>query len=176
MEARLIACNIPTTDHTKSNAFYQALTGIEPARSLSDQMKAYHLPISNDEQYLWLSDRTVPQEQPACVFAVDNLDQAITTLVNAGGQQMGGVITATVDPADVDYFRTATKGRDPNAQPQPQMGRLGYVKDPDGNVLMLFEVSAGAGVWFGTGHHKKGLDQQVLQSHNKAIQRGKQKP
>src|SRR5262245_4915341 len=87
MAARLVACNIPTTDHTASNAFYQALLGIEPARSLTSQLTSYHVPVSNDGQYLWLTDRTVPEEQPTAVFVVDNLDQAITDLTAAGGQQ-----------------------------------------------------------------------------------------
>jgi len=175
MEARLIACNIPTEDHAASNTFYAALLGIEPARSLTDQLQSYHLPISNDGQYLWLSDKTVAEEQPACVFAVDDLDAAINELTQNGGQQMGGIIDAVVAPEDQQYYEDAVKKKDKNSKASAKMGRTGYLRDPDGNVLMLFEVAGGADVFFGTGKHKRGLNQDVLSSHAKALARGKTK-
>jgi predicted enzyme related to lactoylglutathione lyase len=170
--ARLVACNIPTQNHDASNNFYQALLGLEPARSLTSQLTSYHVPISNDGQYLWLSDRTVDGEQPMAVFAVDNLDQSIQQLTQAGGQQFGDVLQPTVAQSEVDYYSQAVKRHDQKANPSQQMGRFAYMRDPDGNVLALYEVSGGAEAFYAT-TKRKDLNNDVKSAHQRAVAEGK---
>lgn len=171
MAARLVACNIPTTNHPASNAFYQALLGIEPARSLTTQVTSYHVPVSNDGQQLWLTDRQVPQEQPTAVFVVDNLDQVIQQLTAAGGEQFGAILEPTVAPAEFDYYSQAVRSREPAATPSPQMGRLAYLRDPTGNVLALYEASGGAEVYY-VPPAREALSNDVLTAHERAVAEG----
>ncbi len=172
MPARLVACNIPTKDHSSSNAFYQALLGLEPARSLTSQLTSYHVPVSDENQYLWLTDRTVDGEQPMPVFAVDNLDQTIQQLTSAGGQQFGQVLQPTVAQSEVGYYDNAVKKHNPQAQPSQSMGRFAYMRDPDGNVVALFEANGGSEVFYPSGSQKS-LGNDVKAAHQRAVAEGK---
>src|SRR4051794_35305546 len=86
--AKLIQCNVPATNLTKTQDFYKVLfSDLNFARSLTDEIETYHQPISADGIQLTISPRQSEVEQITCYFAVDDLDKVLSTL-----QQVGGVV------------------------------------------------------------------------------------
>jgi predicted enzyme related to lactoylglutathione lyase len=172
VNARLIACNVPAGDPVASQQFYSTLLGFNGlARSFNEKVEGYHAPLNNEGQWLWVSQRHVPEEQITCVFGVDDLAQATNELTAAGATQFGNTIDA--GPLSPKLKGDWSQHAAPNVAVTDSLGKLAYFKDPDGNVIALMEVAAQAAPSFGVGKYRNGLNGQVRKSFEKARIAGK---
>jgi len=169
MAARLIACNISAANPAALDQFYSTLLGVPLARSLS-QTNHYHAPISNEGQFLWVSQRNDPEERITAVFAVDSLDAGSNDVTNNGGQHMGGPFDVPAPPAQVRQHWAQAAGADADKP----LGRISYFRDPEQNVIALFEVTnPRAQKSFKVGPQGAKLTQQVKTAQEGAVEAGK---
>jgi predicted enzyme related to lactoylglutathione lyase len=172
MAAKLIACNVPTSNSPASQAFYKALLGQDFARSYSERVNSHHVPLSNDGLWLWITDRQAADERITCVFAVDNLDHAMASLRNNGGFVFFGPIDTPISPKLMQTY-AGTRGGIPPAHVTPTMGRYALVRDPDGNVIGLMQLEPHAESFFKAGAFAEPLSPQVHAAHQRTMQAGK---
>jgi predicted enzyme related to lactoylglutathione lyase len=176
MKAKLIACNVPTSNAEPARKFYSALFGVESARSFSDQVESYHIPISNHGEWLWISHRTAADEQITCVFAVENLERAMADLSNAGGKAFVQPFDAPISPK---LIKTYAEALAPDVQVTPTMGRFALMRDPDNNVIGLMQPEEHAHQFFGLGKYAAPVNviaplaDRVLETHQRVLEIGK---
>jgi len=149
--------------------FYTTLLGVPLARSLS-QREHFHAPISNEGQFLWVSQRNDPEERISAVFAVDDLQSATDAVTNAHGQKMGGPFDVPAPPAQARQRWAQVAGADADKP----LGRISYFRDPEQNVIALLEITnPRAQKSFKVGPHKATLSPNVLQAQEGAVEAGK---
>src|SRR2546423_2011520 len=123
--AKLIQCNVPSTNIRKSRAFYQVLfSDHDFARSLTDDIESYHQPVSADGIQLTIPPRQAENEQPMCYFAVDNLDATLSSLERNGGTVLREPFTLDVSPDAFPAYEAQVKQYHPEAgQARTDVGR-----------------------------------------------------
>jgi predicted enzyme related to lactoylglutathione lyase len=171
MKAKLVACNVPTKNHRTSVNFYQTLFGLEFARSFSTEVESHHIPLTNEGQWFWISNRTATDEQISCVFAVDNLDAALAELTKAGGKIFVQPFTAPIAEQAIDFY-AANRGT-VRGNVTGNMGRLALLRDPDGNVIALLQPETHAQSIFKVGPFAIPLSAELLESHERTREAGK---
>jgi predicted enzyme related to lactoylglutathione lyase len=139
LQAKLIACNVPTKNSAAARAFYDTLFGGQDfARSLNDKTESYFRPISQDGVTLSIATRWNDQEPITCIFAVDNLAETVQQLVAAGGKVVVNPTPMPISgsPQAVKVFQEAITA----GQPSNTMGNFATMLDPDGNYLGLMQL------------------------------------
>ena len=176
MKAKLIAANVPASDHKKMSAFYEALFGIDLARSLTEEVKSSHAPIGNDGQQVWISDRTAEDEQIACVFAVENLEAAKDELTRAGGKVFVDNIETPISPKLYEFYRknaeVANAGR-ADVEVTPTLGTAALIRDPENNVFAIMQLEAHVAAYFDADRLGVPLNPHILSVHNMVRDAGK---
>lgn len=169
LKAKLIACNVPSSNHAAAQGFYSALLGIEFARSLTEATTSHHIPLTEEGQFLWLSDRTAKEEQITCVFAVDNLDQVMNELSKVGGSRFIGPFDTPISPKLMSFYEAQVPA---GVKVTPTLGKCALMKDPDGNVIALMQLEQHAHIFYRTGQHDRGLSEFTLNVHRKVREAG----
>jgi predicted enzyme related to lactoylglutathione lyase len=159
---------VPASNPQALEQFYTTLLGVPLARSLSER-EHFHAPISNEGQFLWVSQRNDPEERISAVFAVDDLDSATNDLTNAGGETMGGPFEVPAPPLQARQH-WARAGADADKP----LGRISYFRDPEQNVISLLEITnPRAQRSFKVGQYEAKLAPEVLTAQKGAVQAGK---
>jgi predicted enzyme related to lactoylglutathione lyase len=140
LQAKLIACNVPTKDSAAARKFYNTLFGGQDfARSLTDKQECYFRPISQEGVHLTIATRQDNREPITCFFAVDNLEETVRQLVAVGGK-----VVVSSSPMPVSGSQQAVKAFQASGtagQPAATtMGNFATMLDPDGNYLGLMQV------------------------------------
>jgi predicted enzyme related to lactoylglutathione lyase len=170
LKAKLIMCSMPSRDLAKSRAFYSALLGSDNwARALSDQVEAYHQPISSDGIDLNVSQRQSPNETETCFYAVDDLAQATAALTGAGGAVVRGPFDLPISPQALPDYSAEVQATDPGTPVTPSAGQCTLIRDPDGNLLGLMQLAASTHHHFKAGKFKKNLDKDQVDEQARAI-------
>jgi predicted enzyme related to lactoylglutathione lyase len=169
MSAKLIAANVPASDTAKVGKFYRALLGLEPARSFTEQTKSYHIPLSNDGHFLWISERTAEDEQICSVFAVDDLQQTKSELVAAGGRVFVDNIDAPISPRLMKAYRANNTSK---AAVTPTAGKMALVRDPENNVIAVIQLEPHLAPYYHATDVKSFLSPAVLAAHRQVLKEG----
>jgi predicted enzyme related to lactoylglutathione lyase len=137
LQAKLIACNVPTKNSAAARKFYDALFGGQDfARSLNDKHESHFRPISQDGVTLTIAARQNDREPITCMFAVDNLDETVHQLEAAGGK-----VVVNPTPMPISGSAQAVKVfHEAVAAASNTMGRFATMLDPDGNYLGLMQL------------------------------------
>jgi len=149
LQAKLVACNIPTKNSAAARTFYNTLFGGQDfARSLNDKFESHYRPIHQDGLTLTIGTRSDDREPITCFFAVDNLDQMVSQLVAAGGKV---VVNATAmapsgPPQALKTFQDTLTAQ--NVQPSNSVGRFVTMLDPDGNYFGLMQLDDAMQTYF----------------------------
>jgi len=141
LNAKLVTCNVATTDSAAARKFYDTLFGGQDfARSLNDQVESYYRPISQDGLTLTIARRQHDRESITCYFAVDNLDETVKQLQAAGGKIVlnSTPIPVSGPPEAKKVFDDAVRGR--GDQPSDTAGQFATMLDPDGNYIGLMQL------------------------------------
>ena len=141
LNAKLVMCNVPTTNSDTARKFYDTLFGGEDfARSLNDKIESYFRPISQDGVTLTIGRRQNDRESITCYFAVDNLADTVKQLEAAGGKVILNATPIPVSgPAEAKkVFNDAAKGH--GDQPSDTAGQFATMLDPDGNYIGLMQL------------------------------------
>ncbi len=107
LNAKLVMCNVPTTNSDAARKFYDALFGGEDfARSLNDKVESYFRPISQDGVTLTIARRQDDREPITCYFAVDDMADTVKQLEAVGGKVVlnSTPILATLLDPDGNYI------------------------------------------------------------------------
>ena len=171
MNGKLIAANVPSENHEAAQKFYSALLGVDFARSLTDEIRGYHVPISNDGHWLWISDKTAEDEVITCVFAVDNLDESMAVLREAGGIPFIEPFDMPISPQMMEFYE-GTRRAAGTSTVTPTLGRSALMRDPDGNVIALCEIEEHAHEFFKIGEHRQPVSQSAVNLHNRVRRAG----
>lgn len=141
LKAKLVICNVPSTNFEKARRFYSALFGSDDfVRGPNRKVESYNRPLSPDGIDLSITQRYDDREGFTCYFAVNNLGNAIEMLREAGG-------TVVTEPTRIP----APDGR-------ALMGTMAVMLDPDGNHVGLIQLDKRA-----HGHFRLGVYQRPLQ-------------
>jgi predicted enzyme related to lactoylglutathione lyase len=154
VKAKLVHLEVPTDEGVKDSVleFYASLFGTPLARSFTDVVESYHLPIGRDGTWLSVHVRSgeATAEQTVCHFAVDDLAAAVAELTAAGGTLVDSDVESKVADSASDHYKASLEVRDPDgaAKYDGSFFKLAYVRDPGGNLVGLMEVADSASVWF----------------------------
>jgi len=175
VKAKLVHLEVPTDEGTQSNVleFYASLFGTQLARSFTDVVESYHLPIGRDGTWLSVHVRSgdATAEQTVCHFAVDDLGAAVSELTAAGGTVVAENVESEVSERAADFYKSSLEEKDPKGAEKydGSFFKLAYIRDPGGNLLGLMEVAESANVWFG-------LDatptEEQMEGHRKTVAAG----
>jgi predicted enzyme related to lactoylglutathione lyase len=169
MKAKLIQCNVPAHDLPKVREFYAKLLGTDDfARSLTEQVVSYHLPISFDGIKLTLTARQHGQEPIVCYFAVEDIHKTLQELRSAGGTVVAGPWALPVDPGVLEEYRTSVKQFQPDQNPGANVGYSALVRDPDGNIVGLTQLQPDVQKQFKFGRFAVALDDEQVAQHERA--------
>jgi predicted enzyme related to lactoylglutathione lyase len=169
--AKLIQCNVPSRNIRRSRAFYRVLFDDNiPARSLTDEVEAYHQPISVDGIQLTVTPRQSELEQVTCYFAVDDLDATLDALERSGGQVIREPFTLYVAPEVFAAYETEVKQHHPETgEMRHDIGRSAIVLDPDGNAIGLTQLRPQAHWLFKYGNYRVPLERAQVEQHERAL-------
>lgn len=125
LKSSLVMCNVPTVDGSRAQAFYGALIGTDEfAPGRNPNVQSYWTPISRAGIDLTLTQRYDDQERVTPYFAVDDLDEAITQLVELGGE----------------VVQRAESIPDAPGSERKKLGRMAVLLDPDRNHVGIIEI------------------------------------
>jgi predicted enzyme related to lactoylglutathione lyase len=173
LNAKLVMCNVPSSNSAAARSFYNALFGGEDfARSLNTQVESYFRPISQDGLTLTIAGRQNDRETITCYFAVDNLAATLSQLQAAGGQVvLNPTPMAITAPADAKkVYDDAVKGR--GDQPSDNAGQFATMIDPDGNYIGLIQLQGPLQHQLNAGQAQRQLTQQQANDHENWKQNG----
>ena len=172
MKAKLIICHVPSGNIQQSLAFYKALFGsTDMARSLTDALQAYHMPISNDGIDIQVVARANPQDAPCCYYAVDDIGATVQALVAAGGRVVVSPGPVPIAAGALNDYRQRVNAKNPQVAVTATLGQHALVVDPDGNPVGLIQLEAHAHDHFKAGKPVV-LDKDIADEHAVAIQAG----
>lgn len=141
LKAKLVICNVPSTNFGQARRFYSALFGSDDfVRGPNREVESYNRPLSPDGIDLSITQRYDDREGFTCYFAVKDLAQAVEMLQEAGGRLV-------TEPTPV-----------PEPDGRGKMGLMAVMLDPDGNHVGLIELNTRA-----HGHFRLGRFQRPLQ-------------
>jgi predicted enzyme related to lactoylglutathione lyase len=173
MRAKLVQITVPTRNLPQSQAFYAGLFGMKLARSFTDELESYHIPISGDGVFLAIAP---PQHQRdnamCCFFAVDKLEAAVAELESAGGKSLGSPVKIDVAPRARDYYAGRLQEHGVKAHFDGSFIRIGYMEDPDGNLLGLMEIDPASHYYFGMDRLGQPLTTEQVSNHERTIRAG----
>lgn len=157
LNASLVMVNLPSNNVAKSRDFFEKLLGIDLVRNLEDT-ESYHTPISEDGIDLQVGPPRHPQQTPALMFHVDDLDAALRQVNSMGGKVLFG-------PQDIDMSDRAFKEYEPayrkvepgGPQPTKQLGRMACIEEPGGSSLYLMQTAEHLHKHFQVGKDQKPL-------------------
>jgi len=175
MRARLIAVNFPSNNIKASSKLYEALTGLEAARALSDDVESYNF-VAGNGVYIWLSKPFDEHDTDATAyFAVDDLDQAISAVTAAGGKKIFKEISVPISQSAKSAYAAALKGLGVTDKLTDQWGRVQLMKDPNGCAIALVEVQPHSQIFYGIGKYGDGRLNAFLQrDHQLSVELGRQ--
>jgi len=148
MAAKLIFCNVPSDNPQNALQFYGTLLGIAPndfAQAPTEKIESYQHLISPDGIDLKVASRNNPNERITCYFAVDDLDGMLKQLQSIGGNVIVQPAPAEIAQAavqEIDVIRKSTGGSSAGQQANPEVGRWALVRDPDGNLVGLTQLTS----------------------------------
>jgi predicted enzyme related to lactoylglutathione lyase len=182
MKAKLILVEVRADASGKDSTlgFYSSLFGDTLARSLTDAVESYHIPISRDGTWFTVGVRTGGADDPVqaplpvvCHFAVDDLAAAVDELTSAGGRRVTDAVGADVSERARDYYVRVLKERQASDHETAGDGsfvKTAYVEDPGGNVIALTEVAEHSKGWFGLTDSP--LTDEQIQGHHRTLEVG----
>lgn len=176
--SKLIQCNVPSTNIRKSRDFYSVVFGDIPfARTLTEELEGFHLPISVDGVQLTITPRQSEEEQITCYFAVDNLEQTLSALERTGGTVVCEPFALHVAPSVLPEYATSVKQYHPiTGEIAGDIGRSAIVRDPDGNLIGLTELRDQSHWLFKYGKHRVPLDKAQHEQHKRGCDLGAKVP
>jgi predicted enzyme related to lactoylglutathione lyase len=178
MKAKLIHVEVRTSPEHKDATvkFYSQLFEQQLARSFTDDVESYHLPISRDGSWLSVNvlGGAVDDDLPiVCHFAVDDLDAAVEQLTGAGATTLTETLRAEVaEPAQEFVGKRLAASAGHSGEPVSDFITTAYLNDPAGNTVALSEVAAPFRPWFGL--HEPTLTDDQIEDHHHTVQAGEQ--
>jgi len=174
MKARLIAVNFPSKNLAASSKFYEALTGLPAARALSDNVESYNI-VAGNGVYVWLSKPFDEHDTDATAyFAVDDLEEAISSVTRAGGQKIWNEISVPISQTSKKGYAAALQAMGVTEDLTDEWGRVQLMKDPNGCAIALVEVQPHSQIFYGIGKYSDGRLTALLQrDHQLSVDLGK---
>ena len=175
LKAKLIHISIPGFQQQKQEEFWSKLFGLDFARSLTDDVRSYHFPISEDGLFLTVGP---PQDrrdnQITCFFAVDDLKNTLTDLQKSGGNVVTPPFEIPVAQRATGFYNSRLNAVGSKASaPDGVFASVAYVEDPAGNLLALIEADESAHVFFGLGEYQRPLTAEQVAGHKATVAAGK---
>jgi len=138
--AQLIVYTVPTDDIQKSRLFYEALLGVEMARSLNEGFPSFHAIVSTGVQFT-IDQRPGPGQVPMAQFAVSNLSETVASLEANGGKKLTDPIEMSIAESARDEFARNYRERGGTQAVGKSMGRLVVVQDPAGHLVGVVQLN-----------------------------------
>lgn len=175
LNAKLCMVNVPADDAGKTKDFYSALLGIEFIPAWSDEVESYHAPVSTDGIKFSVQAPGPDQKGSACIFAVDDLEEAKKELKRLGGRVVVEKFSLPIAKSAMNHYRQAVLkvGVHPD-QITENVGTCAVVKDPSGNSLVLVELDKHAQYSFKAGPYSTGLTARQMEEHREELEVSKQ--
>ena len=182
MKGKLIFVSVPADNPERAAGFYGKMLGIGFARSLTDEMEAYHAPISNEGAIMNIHTRLREGQQISCCFAVEDLDVALEEFQAEGGLVISPPRKLPIHPRGIDRYHDANQEHfdmpSRSLGETESMGSFAVVKDPEGNSLILMQLEKHAHASFKLSNYaleaKEGefyqLSSAILRAHEQAME------
>jgi predicted enzyme related to lactoylglutathione lyase len=187
--AKLILLNVPSKNPESTVRFYSALMGYDGfARSLTEELEAYHMPISVDGIDLSVGQRRDDQEPITAWFAVDSVRATIAQLEDLGARVVTEPFAVQFSPrmraiyeeaievcaAGEEVFERPVRprARTVSVEVTDSVGQAAIIRDPEGNLLGIIEPAEHTHAHFAWGKYRKPQSEGLLQYHMTAIKAG----
>lgn len=174
---KLMLVEIPATDTAALTEYYSNVLGLADDFDFASNIGSFasnHLPISADEVYLQVNERTEDDSAPVIWFIVDDL-AAFTARVEANG---GTVLNEPFEIAltEEHFNAVANIVGDELAGGAPAtgdtFGQVVFILDPEGNELAFVEIEEFGHPLFSFGEHAIPLSDAQIVAHQQAMERG----
>ena len=171
LRSTIVICNVPSKNFDESKRFYSTLLGSDDfARALNDEVTSYHRPISSDGLDLTITQRFDDSERLTPYFAVNDLDEVLKELVDAGGKVVSRPADVPVAKQAQEFYQQSVPGADEGNS--ARVGRFAVILDPDGNHVGIIELEAPAEEHFRAGRYQRPLDEDQVEGLAKAMEMG----
>jgi len=164
--------SIPSANPKKAAALYSHVFGIELARTYSDSVVAYHIPISDDGILFQIQQRFRDNEGTTSYFSVSDLNAEVAELERAGAKRIGGEHDMKISDRVLQPYRENYKhiyGADAHSS----LGRACVLEDTDSNRICLMELHEHAHAIFKVGKHHRSVAAEHLMHHRRTLEIGK---
>jgi predicted enzyme related to lactoylglutathione lyase len=165
---QLLVVSYSVSDVKAMKPFYETLTGMQLAISLTEHVPSVHSYVATGVK-LTVNKRFVNEQNAIAHFRVDNLGQAVTMLTQAGGKVISG-------PNDLPIATVALGSLKANIQKSGgdasavgnSLGSSVVFADPEGNLVGIIQLAPFAEKAFDRGQ----LTAEDLAEHQAALQAG----
>lgn len=152
-----VLINISSVDPKATAEFYSKMLGIEFARSLTEEVEAYHAPINKEGVQLQITgtikgaDRS--KEKVTVYYRVDNIAEAIDAVKKAGGKAPSDTFDLKIPAKIFPKFKEATlrilgeeglRAEDV----KDTLGKAATVVGVDGSPIGLIELNKQAKLFY----------------------------
>jgi predicted enzyme related to lactoylglutathione lyase len=174
---KLVYLNIPARPENmdKTVRFYENFFGITFARSLTNEIEAWHAPLSNDGTLVTITEAVGAECAEHCkitpYFCVDDMDVVIREIADEGGTVVAGPFDLPVaGDALADYKERYERiyGR-PLGTFVNSLGRAAIVEDAEGNRIGLSEMHEHLHIVFNVGEYLQPLSHKTLAQHDETV-------
>jgi len=176
LKSKLLFVNVPSNNPESVVDFYNRLLGVDLARSLTEEVTAYHAPIDEDGIDLNVTERRYDDEKITCYFGVEDLDAAVGEVEQGGGKVVAGPYDVQVDDAVFEDYKKQQQeelhGRE-REDVEKSLGRSAVVVDPDGVPFGLMELTGHAQRHFNAGRYQRELRAPQVRVQKRAKELGK---
>lgn len=172
MTRKLIMISIPSSDPKKTAALYSSIFGVEFARSFSETVIAYHVPISEEGILFQIQQRFKDNEGATTYFAVTDLKQEVAEIEKTGAKRISEehdmkIADRVLAPYLENYERIYGRAG------HSSLGKAVVLEDGDGHRICLMELHEHAHPVFKIGKHLDSLTVEHLTHHSRTVEIGK---
>jgi predicted enzyme related to lactoylglutathione lyase len=176
LKSKLLFVNVPSNNPDSVVGFYNNLLGVDLARSLTEEVTAYHAPIDEDGIDINVTERRYDDEKITCYFGVEDLDDAVGQVEQGGGKVVAGPFEVQVEDKVFEEYKKQQlkelRGQE-REEVERNLGRSVVVIDPDGVPFGLMELTGHAQRHFNFGRYQRELRAPQIRIHKRAKELGK---
>lgn len=163
LRSKVVMLNVPASDLDRGRKFYSTLLGSDDfVRGLNEKVRSFYRPISEDGLNLTIAQQQDKAERLTAFFAVDNLDQMVKQLTDAGGTLKVAPMDIPVSgpPELMQAHDEAVKQH--GEQPGKTADRMATMIDSEGNYIGLIQLAGNSERYFKAGKHQRPLSKKTV--------------
>lgn len=163
LQAKVVMLNVPSRNLERARKFYSSLLGSDDfVVGLNEAVPSFYRPISEDGLNLMLAHQQDDRERVTAFFAVDDLDEMVKQLQDAGGQLIVAprdvLVSGSPKLMKAHEEVVTRKGQKVSST----SGRMATMIDSEGNYIGLMQLEGDSERYFKAGKHQRPLSKETV--------------